>query len=106
MASPEKTERAKKFIGEHTKKLRPLDVASGRAWWDASITGKDEDFKRKEEIQNKIDELLSNAKTFAELKAKMGLPAASQPKQLTEGDKKPDDAKRRAALSAGDDDHK
>jgi phage shock protein A len=40
---------------------------------------------------------------LAELKAKMGLAAPAQPKQLTEGEKrKPDD--RRAALSSGGDD--
>jgi peptidyl-dipeptidase A len=69
MASPELTERAKKFIDEHTRKLRPLEVAAGRAWWDANVSGKDDDYKRKEDTQNKIDEVLSDPKTFAEVKA-------------------------------------
>src|SRR5262249_24610143 len=67
-ASPEATARARDFIAAHDKKVRPLDVAAGRAWWDANISGKDEDFKRKEETQNKIDEALSNRESFAELK--------------------------------------
>lgn len=68
VASPEATERAKKFMAAHEAKVRPLDVAAGLAWWNANITGKDEDFKHKEETQNKIDEALSNKDTFAELK--------------------------------------
>lgn len=69
MASPEITARAKKFVDDHTRKLRPLEVAAGKAWWDANITGKDEDYKRKEDTQNKIDEVLADTKAFAELKA-------------------------------------
>ena len=67
-ASPETTERAKKFIAEHEDKVRPLDIAAGIAWWNANISGKDEDFKKKEVAQNKIDEALSNREKFAELK--------------------------------------
>jgi peptidyl-dipeptidase A len=68
-ASPETTERAKRFVAAHEAKVRPLDIASGIAWWNANITGKDEDFKKKEEAQNKIDEALSDRKAFSELKA-------------------------------------
>jgi peptidyl-dipeptidase A len=68
-ASPETTERAKKFIADHETKVRPLDIAAGIAWWNANISGKDEDFKKKEETQNKIDEALSNREKFAELKS-------------------------------------
>ena len=68
LASPEAAERAKKFIAAHEARVRPLDVAAGLAWWNANVSGKDEDFKKKEEAQNKIDEALSNKETFAELK--------------------------------------
>ena len=68
MASEEVTERAKKFVAEHTRKIRPLDVAADRAWWDANITGKEEDFERKEEAQNEIDGPLQ-PESFAEVKA-------------------------------------
>lgn len=68
-ASSEATERAKKFIAGHEMRLRPLDVSASLAWWNANITGKDEDFKKKEETQNKIDEALANKEQFAELKA-------------------------------------
>jgi peptidyl-dipeptidase A len=59
---------AKDFIAEHEKKMKPLDVVAGIAWWDANITGKDDDFKRKEEAQNKIDAALSDTKKFEVLK--------------------------------------
>jgi peptidyl-dipeptidase A len=67
-ANPEATEQAKKFIADHEAKVRRLDIAAGIAWWNANISGKDEDFKKKEETQNKIDEALSNREKFAELK--------------------------------------
>jgi peptidyl-dipeptidase A len=69
IASPEATERARKFLADHESRMRPLDIAGSLAWWNANISGKDEDFKKKEEAQNKIDEALSDKARFAELKA-------------------------------------
>jgi peptidyl-dipeptidase A len=51
-------EEAAAFIKEHVAKLRPLEVQASIAWWNANTTGKDEDFKKKEEAQNKIDAAL------------------------------------------------
>ena len=68
-AGPEATEKARQFVDKFTKQFRPLDLAASRAWWDANISGKDEDFKRKEDAQNKIDEQLSNKEAFAQVKA-------------------------------------
>jgi peptidyl-dipeptidase A len=68
-ADPEKTVRASDFVQGFIRQFRPLDVAGSRAWWDANISGRDEDFKRKEDAQNKIDELLSNKENFAQVKA-------------------------------------
>src|SRR5262245_953472 len=67
-ADAEGTAKARKFIDDYTVKIRPLETAANRAWWDANITGKDEDFKRKEEAQNKIDAVLSNKDAFAQVK--------------------------------------
>src|SRR4051794_23978812 len=67
-ASPEVTSRARKFIDEHTARLRPLEVAGALAWWNANISGKPEDFQKKIETQNRIDEALANAAAFAEVK--------------------------------------
>jgi peptidyl-dipeptidase A len=67
-ASEEITSRARKFLDAHTAKLRPLELAGNKAWWDANVTGKSEDFKRKEETQNRIDEALANRDAFKEVK--------------------------------------
>lgn len=69
IADTEMTDKARALVDSYTAKVRPLEIAANRAWWDANMTGKDEDFKRKEEAQNKIDALLSDKKMFAEAKA-------------------------------------
>ncbi len=69
MASPQATDRVRKFMAGHDARIRPLDLTANLAWWNANITGKDEDFKKKEEAQNRIDEALANKEHFAELKA-------------------------------------
>jgi peptidyl-dipeptidase A len=68
-AAPDTTEKAKKFVATHEAKLRPLEIASGLAWWEANTTGTKEAYAKKEEAQNKIDAALANADTFKELKA-------------------------------------
>ena len=68
MADSETTERARKFIAAHDAKFKSLDRKASIAWWDANISGKDEDFARKEAAQNAVDAALSDAKGFAELK--------------------------------------
>src|SRR5262249_10006943 len=69
MASEEMTERARKFVKEYERKISPLEKAGAQAWWDANISGNEEDFKKKEKAQNQIDEALADPKAFAELKA-------------------------------------
>ncbi len=61
--------RARKFIAEHEARIRPLEKAVNRAWWTANLSGKDEEFKAKEQTQNKLDEAFADKETFAELKA-------------------------------------
>jgi peptidyl-dipeptidase A len=61
-------ERAKKFIAAHETKFKPLDRRAGIAWWDANVSGKDEDFAKKEQAQNAIDATLSDRAAFRELK--------------------------------------
>lgn len=56
-------------IEEHLKKIKPLELASNRAWWVANTSGKDEDFKAKEDAQNKIDAALADKAMFARIKA-------------------------------------
>jgi len=59
-------DRAQKFIDAHVAKLRPLAIRAGRAWWDANVSGKDEDLQRKEEAQNHIDEALADPELLKE----------------------------------------
>jgi peptidyl-dipeptidase A len=68
LASDEVTGRARKFLDAHTAKLRPLEIAAARAWWDANISGKDEDFKKKADAQNRVDAALADADAFKEVK--------------------------------------
>lgn len=67
-AEPAPSEEARKFIAEHEAKIRPLEKAAALAWWQANISGKDEDFKAKEEAQNRLDAALADPSKFSELK--------------------------------------
>src|SRR5271169_2973975 len=61
--------RARQFVARHEATIRPLEIESGRRWWEANITGSDEAYRKKEEIETRLDLLLANRQTFAELKA-------------------------------------
>jgi peptidyl-dipeptidase A len=63
------TEAARKFLREHEARVQPLQIASARAWWDANVSGKDDDFAKKEEAENRVNESLSDAERFKDLKA-------------------------------------
>jgi peptidyl-dipeptidase A len=68
---------ARGFVAGHEEKVRPLEKEAALAWWTANISGKDEDFKAKEEVQNRLDAVLADPGIFAELeKARKSLPAA------------------------------
>jgi len=60
---------ARQLIQEHEKLVRPLEQAAAIAWWNANVSGRDEDFKAKEAAQNKLDAALSNKERFARIKA-------------------------------------
>ena len=70
LAQPQDNDsRAKQFIAQHEAKVRPLEAESCRCWWAANTTGSDEAFRKKEEIETRLNLLLANHETFAELKA-------------------------------------
>src|SRR5438552_12373939 len=75
------TAAAKDFVAAHEAKMRPLELTANKAWWDANISGKDEDFKKKEDAQNAIDAALSEPKPFATLK---GIKAARDAGKITD----------------------
>jgi peptidyl-dipeptidase A len=68
-ADADTTDRARRFIQDHEKRLKPLDTAGNIAWWEANTTGDDKAFDKKIEAQNHIDAALADPKPFAELKA-------------------------------------
>jgi peptidyl-dipeptidase A len=68
MADTSLTDRARAFVAAHEAKFLPLDRRAGLAWWNANVSGKDEDFAEKEAAQNAIDTALADPKAFAELK--------------------------------------
>lgn len=64
--------RASGFIAAHESIIKPLEKSANIAWWNANISGKDEDFKAKEDAQNKLDAALADRGRFAEVKALHG----------------------------------
>src|SRR5437762_2283956 len=63
---PDMTERAKAFVAAHEQRVRPLEIKSQLAWWNANTSGKDEDFATKEKAQNDLDKALGDKARFAE----------------------------------------
>jgi peptidyl-dipeptidase A len=68
-AAADNDSRARQFIARHEATIRPLETESNRRWWEANITGSDNAFHKKEEIETRLNLLLANRETFAELKA-------------------------------------
>jgi peptidyl-dipeptidase A len=68
-ANPEATDKARKFLQTYTAQVRPLEIAAQRAWWKAATTGKEEEFKKREEAVNKLDAVLSDKEAFNQVKA-------------------------------------
>ena len=60
------------FVSRHEAIVKPLEIASNLAWWNANVSGKDEDFKAKEAAQNKLDAALSDRGRFSEVKTLRG----------------------------------
>jgi peptidyl-dipeptidase A len=80
---PEAMADAKNFIAEHESTVRPLEISVNRAWWTAYTTGSEQDFKLKEEAQNRLDDVLSSKARFDRLEkiraAMTGAAAQAQP---------------------------
>lgn len=49
------------------ERFEPLETAVNRAWWDAAVTGSEEDYGRVEEGRNAIDELFRDRDLFRRL---------------------------------------
>jgi len=61
--------RARRFIAGYETSIRPLEIEVAQRWWRANVTGKEEDYARKEESENRLNERLADPAAFAELKA-------------------------------------
>src|ERR1700681_4322907 len=69
LAGSRAPEQACKFVKAFAAKIRTLEVKASLAWWIANTTGKDEDFAKKVQAQNRIDEVLADKEAFQEVKA-------------------------------------
>ena len=54
---------------EYLATYRPLVIQKEKAWWDASTTGNDADFKRQADAEKELVQLHGDHETFAKLKA-------------------------------------
>ena len=56
------------LVSRVTAKYAPLYKEMSLAWWEASTTGKDEAFARREKAENAINDLFADAQSFARVK--------------------------------------
>ncbi|MCP4611994.1 MAG: peptidase M3 [Planctomycetes bacterium] len=56
------------FIDIHVARVEPLSTQASLAYWDASTTGKPEDYERVNKLQLEIRQIYNNPKEFAFLK--------------------------------------
>ena len=72
-AAPEKNQptetQAKKFVAYYEATVRPLEIEASRLSWIANVSGREADFQKKRDAEDKLDLCLANPKRFAELKA-------------------------------------
>lgn len=68
-ADTENDARAKRFVEDYEATVRPLEIDAAKLFWTANITGKAEDYQKKQEAEEKLDVCLSDPQKFAELKA-------------------------------------
>ncbi len=63
------TNELNEFIKGFEAKVKPLMKETSLAYWDASISGKDEDYKKASDLQVQLSKIFSNKADFAKLKA-------------------------------------
>jgi peptidyl-dipeptidase A len=63
-----KEQQLAKFINSHVSKIEPLTTLANYAYWDASTTGKAEDYNRYKKLQLEIRQIYSNRREYAFLK--------------------------------------
>ena len=68
-AAEDADSRAQRFIHRYEVSIRPLEIESARRWWDANIDGSDENYRKKEEAETRLEMAFADPKAFAELQA-------------------------------------
>ena len=63
-----KEQQLEHFIDIHVAKVKPLSIQANLAYWDASTTGKPEDYELVNKLQLGIRQIYNNPKEFAFLK--------------------------------------
>jgi len=63
-----KEQQLARFIKLHVSKVEPLSTGANYAYWDASTTGKAEDYNRYKKLQLEIRQIYSNPREYAFLK--------------------------------------
>jgi peptidyl-dipeptidase A len=63
-----KEKQLEQFIDAHVAKVEPLSTQANLAYWDASTTGRPEDYERVNKLQLEIRQIYNNPQEFAFLK--------------------------------------
>ena len=63
-----KEKQLKKFISVHVEKVEPITTQANLTYWDASTTGKPEDYDKLSKLQLKISRIYNNSKEYAFIK--------------------------------------
>ncbi|MCK9617239.1 MAG: M2 family metallopeptidase [Lentimicrobiaceae bacterium] len=69
----------KNFIKNYETKIIPLSKEASLAYWNASISGKDEDYKKAEDLNIQLTNIYANKEDFAKLKEIKDANAISDP---------------------------
>ena len=54
-----------RFVETHVERIEPLDREAALAYWDASLSGRDEHFRRFSRLQKRIEEIYADSGAFA-----------------------------------------
>jgi peptidyl-dipeptidase A len=59
-----KEKQLEKFIADHVEKVEPLTTQANLTYWDASTTGKPEDYEKLSKLQLKISRIYNNSQEY------------------------------------------
>jgi len=58
--------RARRFVEYYETTVRPLEIEAARLFWTANVTGKEDDFQKKQEAEEKVELCLADPQRFAD----------------------------------------